>query len=141
MFRFRDANGQIHQLTAAELALKGKLLENNRAVARPGHPDREGEVRRADRGDHVQPAAGIVVRSPAPGAERLPEVRSTGSASSTSSRSTRSRSRTSSRRTRPPRSRARTISTSMQLQLLDQQHELQTRMLRAQNNVDASNSS
>lgn len=29
-FRFRDANGQIHKLTAAELAMKGGLLQNNR---------------------------------------------------------------------------------------------------------------
>lgn len=32
MFRFRDANGKIHTLTSAELALKGQLLERNRQI-------------------------------------------------------------------------------------------------------------
>jgi hypothetical protein len=73
MFRFRDANGKIHELTSAELAMKGQLLERNREIYRQSRRRRRREILRGAEGIEVPGPADRMVRSPTSVSERFPK--------------------------------------------------------------------
>lgn len=136
MFRFRDADGQLHKLTADELSMRGTLLQRNRenytltlATADAKYKTQQGDTqyaqeqtiwyatRRLGQSDY-QTSLDTALHSLT---DQLYALARSGKLSGDITAET----------------NRLTDAYLLQKQLLEQMHEIQTRRLRAQNDVDA----
>jgi hypothetical protein len=136
MFRFRDANGKIHELTSAELALKGQLLERNREIfaqqigaAQASYDDRIGE-------DKFQQQQTIWYARRRLAQNDFQNSLDDARRAYESQMHALERSGLLAADLKEQQDRI-TAAYAAQRDLLIQQHEIQTRRIRAQNNVDA----